>query len=226
MKDLEAAIDQIGRQMVACDHRCGGVSCDQLEGILPRCLILEIAGRSDGCGCAVVGINPGHARAAEIAYYKRKGTKYEVVVQYWRETIASFQYYVRLRKLMNAFGLNGPILWTELAKCENAPGTKFPPLKTLRDCTGRFLTQELEVIPLEWPLIGVGKEAYQSLAYRYPTKTVIGIPHPTGAYGDRFSRHLPEGRLHSESNAAVRRIISNPPGELLWIGDVGRKAEG
>ena len=197
MENLEAAIAKIGQQMVMCDHKCEGISCDQSNGISPRCLILEFEGRSDGGGCAIVGINPGHASATEIAYYKQKGAKYEATVQYWKEKIRHHPYYERLRKLTKAFGLNGPILWTELAKCENASGIKFPPLKALRACTGRFLTYELTVVPPEWPLIGIGKEAYQALAYRYPERTVIGVPHPTGAYGDKFSCHLPGGRLHS-----------------------------
>jgi hypothetical protein len=170
----------------------------------------------------VVGINPGHARRAEKAYYKREGAKYKVVEQYWHRSITIRAYYKKLRELMKAFGLDGPILWTELAKCENSPGTKSPPLKTLRSCTGRFLTQELELIPKEWPLIGVGREACQALAYQYPARTVIGVPHPTGAYGNKFSQISPPGgRLYSKLKKTVRRALSNPPGELLWIGAGG-----
>jgi len=175
----------------------------------------RVQGRSSGCGCAIVGINPGHAKKDEINFYKREGAKYDVVVKYWHKKITSRRYYVKLRGLMDSFGLSGPILWTELAKCENAPGINFPPLKALRMCTGQFLTRELEVIPPKWPLIGIGMEAYKALAYCYPAKTVIGVPHPTGAYGDKFSRHVPGGRMHSESKAAVHNALSNPNGDLL-----------
>ncbi|MBU2574080.1 MAG: hypothetical protein KKH28_08405 [Elusimicrobia bacterium] len=217
MKDLETAIDRIGQKMVVCNQKCKGMSC----GVLPRCLILESAGRSGKGGCVMVGINPGHARAAEIAYYKKEGAKYETTVQYWHDAITPHPYYERLRKLTKAFGLNGPILWTELAKCENAAGIKFPPLKALRACTGRFLTEELKAIPLEWPLFGIGCEAYKALAYLYPARTVIGVPHPTGAYGKQFSRLL---QLNSESKEVVCRALSSW-GELLWLGDVGGKVE-
>ena len=219
MKDLKAEMDRIGRQMVACENKCAGVSCDRPSGILPRCLILETAGRSVEGGCAIVGINPGHASRDETAYCKQEGATYEVVVKYWQEKIMSQPYYEKLRKLADAFGLNGPILWTALAKCENAPGMKFPPLRALRTCTGRFLTQELESIPASWPLIGVGREACLALAYHYPARTVIGVPNPKGSSGYQFGRHSPGGRLHDKSTAAVRLALSNPPGELLWIED-------
>ncbi len=219
MKDLKAAIALIGQQMVSCNHKCVDISCDQSQGMVPRCLILESAGRLDGVGCVMVGINPGHASATEIAYYKDKGAKYKDIVQYWQDAISPQLYYMRLRKLIKAFGLNGPILWTELAKCENAAGIKSPPLKALRTCTGRFLTEEFKAIPLEWPIFGIGWEAYKALTYLYPARTIIGVPHPRGAYGNHFLRLL---QLNSESKKLVSRALSSR-GELLWLGSVGCK---
>src|SRR6266540_3281204 len=145
MNGLEDAVTRIGQRMVACDHECGGISCDQARGLLPRCLILE--SRPGASGCAVVGINPGHAKQREIDYYNSEGATYRSVVQYWHERITSVPYYERLRTLATSFGFDGPLLWTELAKCENAPETRSPPLATLRACTGRFLTHELKAIP-------------------------------------------------------------------------------
>ncbi len=217
MKDLEKSIVKIGGQMVACKQRCAGISCHQKNGVLPRCLILE--SRPGSGGCAVVGINPGRAKRAEVAYYKKEGGTYDATVRYWQQQITLRPYYERLRKLTGSFGLNGPILWTELAKCENAHGTKFPPLQTLRACTGRFLTKELEAIPRKWPLIAIGKEAYRALAYLYPSRSVIGVPHPTGAYGDQFTRHLPGGSGHAKARKVVHRVLSESPGRLVWIGD-------
>ena len=31
MKDLKAEMDRIGRQMVACENKCAGISCDRLH---------------------------------------------------------------------------------------------------------------------------------------------------------------------------------------------------
>lgn len=216
MKELEA-IALIGKRMVACDHKCAGISCDQSNGMLPRCLILESVGRSGGSGCAIVGLNPGHASAAEIAYYKKVGATYEATLQYWRDHITRRPYYEKLRRLMKSFNLNGPILWTELAKCENATGSKHQPLNALRVCAGKFLIDELKAIPPEWPIIGISRETYKALAYLYPDRTIIGIPHPMGAWGKQFSRLL---ELDSESKEIVRRALSSR-GELLWLGDIG-----
>ena len=219
MKELEAAIALIGKRMVACDQKCAGISCDQSNGMLPRCLILESVDQSSESGCVIVGLNPGHAKAAEIAYYKKVGATYEATVQYWRDHITAWSYYKNLRRLMKSFNLNGPILWTELAKCENATGSKYQPLNALRVCAGKFLIDELKEIPPEWPLIGISRETYRALAYLYPDRTVIGVPHVTSAFGKQFSRLL---ELDSESKEVVRRALSSH-GELLWLGDVGHK---
>ena len=208
--------------MVACDYKCADISCEQSNGRLPRCLILESAERPGGSGCVMVGINPGRAKPAEIAYYKKVGATYEAIVQYWQDHIRSLPYYERLRRLTKAFNLNGPILWTELAKCENATSTKYAPLNALRACTGEFLTDELKAIPLEWPLFGISRETYKALAYLYPDRTVIGVPHPTSSFGKQFSRLL---QLDLESKEVVYRALSSQ-GELLWLGDVGHKLEG
>lgn len=220
MEKVEEEIAAIGKQMVACDHKCAGISCDQSNGMLPRCLTLESTGRSNGTGCVIVGLNPGHANAAEIAYYGKVAT-YETTVKYWHAHITSQPYYERLRRLMKSFNLDGPILWTELAKCENVAGAKYQPLNALRVCAGKFLANELGAIPKDWPLFGVSRETYKALAYLYPDRTIIGVPHPRRAYGRQFSRLL---ELDSESKEIVRRALSSH-GELLWLGDIGRKID-
>ena len=202
--------------MVACAYKCAGISCEQSRGMLPRCLILESADKSREGGCVIVGLNPGHANAAEIAYYQKVGATYEATVQYWRDHIAARSYYKRLRELIKSFNINGPILWTELAKCENAAGEKYQSLKALRVCSGKFLTDELKAIPAEWPLFGVSNETYKALAYLFPDRTLIGVPHPTGAYGKQFSRLL---ELDLKLKDVVNRVLSSH-GESLWLGDI------
>lgn len=220
MTNLKAKIVRIGRQIVACNIKCRGIRCDQSAGVLPRCLILESAGHSSTNGCAAIGINPGWAKRTETECYKSHGAEYEAVVECWLSNIRSHAYYSKIRSFIDQVGLTGPILWSELAKCQNEPGAKGPPLKTLRTCTGRFLTRELKLIPRKWPLIGIGGEAYKALAYLYPNRTVIGLPHPTGAYGNHFSRHLPNGHIHPTTKASVRKALAARPGDLLWLGDV------
>jgi hypothetical protein len=218
VRDIESAVLRIGRRIVACRGDCRGVSCDRPAGVLPRCLIWEPAGRKTAGGCAVIGINPGQAKADETEYYQREGATYGAFLRFWKRTIASYPYYRRTRNLLRSLGLNGPILWTELAKCQNEPGKGgSPPLETLRRCSWRFLRHELALVP-RWPLIALGREAYRALAYMYPDRTVIGVPHPAGAYGDSFSRHCPGGESHKASRRKVRRALTKPRGQLLWLG--------
>jgi len=227
MRQLESKIARLGRKIVMCNvKKCSGIDRNRSEGVLPRCLILEPAGRGARGGCVVIGINPGQATDKEKQHYKTDGATYDAFRRYWKNDLESkHQYYERTRKLLESFGLRGSILWTDLVKCQREDGAKgLPPMATLRKCSGRFLSKELALIPVQWPLIALGTEAFKALAYMYPDRTVIGVPHPTGAYGDKFSAHLPDGRLHDESNNAVQKSLSRPTGQLLWLPDVGKKS--
>ena len=214
---IARAIMRIGQQLVLCDAGCAGIRCHQSAGIPPRGLIFELTGRRPTRGSAVIGINPGHARPREIRTYLTSGTEYEVVLRYWQNVITAFPYYRKIRQFLNQVGLRGPILWSELAKCENAAGAAgLPPLTTLRRCTGRFLNRELELIPSNWPLIGLGGEAYKALAYLYPGRTVIGVPHPTGSYG-HFSRLMLRNRVRPGVQRTIREMLSKRPGDCVWL---------
>lgn len=219
MEELISKIALIGKRMVACTSSCDGIRQDQSAGVPPRCLILESEGRLSSNGCAVIGINPGNASPEEIKFYKANGVTYDVLLKYWSQSIGySHQYYTQVRKFLNQVGLSGPILWTELAKCEGATKTqKVPSLSTLRYCAGQFLLEELQLIP-QWPLIALGREAYKALSYMYPRRTIIGLPHPTGMGGRiQFSRFMPGGVLLVNTANVVRSILAAPPGRLEWI---------
>lgn len=169
--------------MVACDASCGGVANNPAKGVLPRCLIVE-RGSAPGRGALVSGINPARSNERERAFYRKHGATYEAVVEFWHDKIAPIAYYERLRNFLHGVGVSGPVVWTDLAKCENAPDQQgLLPLQTLRTCTGRYLIKELAALPKDWPLIAVGAEAYKALSYLEPRRTVLGIPHPTGSHG-------------------------------------------
>lgn len=184
---LKLEIDKIGQQMVSCSNKCNGIACSLKKGILPRCLMLEIDSRTQSRGVVIVGINPGRSKPDEQNYYIKNGQSYDEVVEYWRVHICGLKYYSSLRSFVDQLGFRGPILWTELVKCENKRGVRIPPLQTFRICTKTYLSRELELIPDKWPLIAVGGEVYKALAYRFPTRIIVGIPHPTGSYG-HFSK--------------------------------------
>lgn len=222
MREIEAEVARIGRRMVKCSVGCPGIECNQRKGVLPRCLFWE-CGRVVTSGCAVIGINPGRAKPDQMEYYRKVGATYKATVQYWEHNIKTrHPYYVRTRDLIRSLGLNGPILWSELAKCQTEPGMDgLPPLETLRTCSGRFLQKELAMIP-RWPLVGLGREAFKALAYLYPNRTVIGVPHPTGAYGNKFTA-LYRGRELQNNRRKVRNALTGLPGRLLWLSHHERK---
>jgi hypothetical protein len=215
---LGSHITDIGRELVACSHNCEGIILDPVNGILPRFLVLEAKNRRASRGSVIVGINPGRARTREREFYVTQGPTYENTVEYWEKAICRRKYYRWLRKLVGELGFSGPILWTELAKCESAPETSgLLPLQTFRTCVGMFLQQEIEYIPHTWPLIAVGKEAYKAMAYLFPKRAVLGVPHPTGSYGyfprmfDGSERLLPTVRMQAID------LWTEKAGKSIWL---------
>lgn len=189
---LEEHILQIGTDMVGCTRGCAGIACNQPIGILPRCLVLETEGRSGGHGTVIIGMNPGRSAENEQKFYRDHGQTYQQTVAYWEGNNNdgvgySHPYYKRLRGYMDELGFNGAILWTELVKCENSPN-EAPAMQTFRTCTRLYLQRELEAVPGDWPLIAVSGETYKATAYIFAERTVIGVPHPTGSFGNQFHR--------------------------------------
>jgi hypothetical protein len=87
------------------------VVCDSKQGVIPRGLIYEDERRDPHArGAVVVGINPGHARAKERSYYREKGCTYQSEQDYWWDRLYEHPYYRRLRELLNAADIRGPIL--------------------------------------------------------------------------------------------------------------------
>jgi hypothetical protein len=210
---LKRKINDIGNQMVKCHNQCNDILCRPQEGILPRCLILDIEGRTQSRGTVIVGINPGPSKPHERNYYIKEGQNYQNVLDYWEEYIRKRKYYHSLRSFVDQLGFDGPILWTELVKCENAPGIIKPTLQTFRICTNTYLREELKYVPAHWPIIAVGGEAYKALAYLFPHHIVIGIPHPSGSYGHFSKLFNTQDKLHK---------IFRPTFEELWDGKYGK----
>lgn len=203
--------------MVQCTQACEGIVCDRFTGQIPRCMVFQFKDRDISArGVAVVGLNPGKSREAEQSHYLRSDCSYESVVSWIIENGLQRRFYSRLSDLVTAMGLRGPILWTELAKCECASGVVEPPLQTFRMCVGKYLFRELQVIPSDWPLIGVGKEAFRALAYLFSDRTVIGIPHPTGSYGNQFHGLLDGNNIHSSHRSVVADCLDTP-GRVCWL---------
>lgn len=222
MQDLLRKIAQIGEQLVKCDCVCEGTKPDRSSGVLPRCLFLQLNGSTPRNGCAIIGINPGTTDEKEKTHYiKNRGT-YTSIRQYFIEEIVDKkQYYIRLRKLANAMGYGNAVLWTELAKCENVPDYKGRPLplQTFRKCSSLYLSQELKHVPKDWPLVGVGHEAYKALAYLHPKRSVLGVPHPTGARGNQWHGLFDGDALKPEILKSAKAAISDKT--AVWLGRRG-----
>jgi hypothetical protein len=180
-------------------------------------LVLESQGRADNQGAVIIGINPGRTSGRERNFYLDHNLSYENTVEYWEnEGIKTRRYYTWLRSFVDQLGFGGPLLWTELAKCESAPGVQHLPFQTLRTCMGSFLQKELEAIPDTWPLVCAGSESYKAIAFRFLERTIIGIPHPTGAFG-HFFRLFDENRLVEDVKARVAGARSGTTRKAIWL---------
>jgi hypothetical protein len=218
MSDLAAQIRSIGEELVQCRKACEGISCDHASGQIPRCLFLDVEGRSAARGSAVVGLNPGRAAAPERTSYVKAGGTYNSVVAWYNDHGRRHPYVKHLQRLLELLELGGPVLWTELAKCENSPDqTGLLPLQTFRTCTATFLDRELEVLPPDWPLLAVGVEVYKALAYRFPSRTVLGLPHPTGSRG-HFANLFDGAALRADVAKSARSVLLSPAGMAVWLG--------
>lgn len=218
--DLTTRILKLGERLVVCELSCADIVCDRSSGQIPRCLIIEETSRAgDTRGAAVIGLNPGSSSDEERQYYMDRNCTYASVVSWSCESGCKrgldSRYYRRLRELIDALNLTGPILWTELAKCESKRGVVELPLQTFRTCTDKFLQYEIESLPVNWPLFAVGKEAYRGLAYRFPARTVIGVPHPTGSRG-QFHALFENSKLRESVLRKIEAVLS-ATGQTVWI---------
>lgn len=96
-----------------------------------------------------------------------------------------------------------------MVKCENIKKGKLP-LETHRKCINKYLREELKYIPESWPLFAIGREVEKVLAYLYPDRTIIGVPHPTGSFG-YFNKIKNRDNLKD-------KLQTLEPGTLLWLG--------
>ena len=208
MDKVHDAIYSIGERLTADDSY---VSCVDLEynpakGIIPRGLIYKDEGRDiNGMGCVMVGLNPGKASDKERAFFASGTPTYEKFLSYWKANILQHPYYKRLRKIADELEFRGPILWTELVKCQSKENGQLS-VQTIRDDINKYLFKELEVIPADWPLFGIGGKAFEILSYRFPDRLVLGVPHPTGSYG-LFPKLFENQKLKQDIYNRIQEII-------------------
>jgi hypothetical protein len=217
--DLRKAILLLGQEVISCPLRCEGIVNDPSSGTLPRSLIFDDDARHGQAGSIVLGVNPGRARDDEKAYFLRHGNTYEAFLAFWQERQShAHPYHVRTKRFLDEVGLTGPILWTELVKCENPPDVKaVPPLGTLRACVNRHLTRELSLVPRDWPIVALGRKPFELAAIMFPGRTVMGIPHPTGSFGHFHRMFDPDRHLLRQVKGQASSAVKDGSPIATWI---------
>lgn len=206
----------VGEQLVNCTKNCNDVEIDRNSGIIPRCLALEIKNRKlDDIGCIIIGLNPGKAKLKEKLHYNEHGVTYGSFFKWWEQCLDDefTGYYGRMRRFINGLEIKGPILWTELAKCQCDQEHSSLSFQTYRTCSQLYLQREMEIFPSNWPIFAVGKVTYNALTFLYPLHTVIGVAHPTGSRGQAFL-----GMFDHQKN--LQESIKNQypkQGETIWF---------
>lgn len=214
MTELTERIMEVAHEMARCTAACDGVSNSPLSGCPPRGLLLETIGRTGASGSIVSGQNPGLVGDVEKRHYLTEGAGYKQQLAAWENIVRDVRYFTRLRQLLGCLGLDGPILWTDVAKCEG----KNPPQETLMTCSQRFLSRELAVTPSGWPVIAAGSRAFQALGYMAGVRPVVGFPHPTGSHAaHRFLAILRRLSHETEYRAEVQQRLRTPASRV-WLG--------
>ena len=224
IEQLRDQVAKIGNRMVRCSENCSGILHDQKQGILPRGLYLEEEGRTKGRGVIICGLNPGNADRKSMEFYRPRSATYLTFCRFWSEQrLRDYPYFAKLRSLADALELGGPILWTNLAKCQNKSISEKLSIKihpqTFRRCSARYLAEELKHCPNDWPILAAGRDAYNALLYLCPTRTLIGVPHPTGPHARTMFARMLIGKaelLPSLCQAAVR-CLGQDSAEVLWL---------
>ncbi len=111
--------------------------------------------------------------------------------------------------------VQGPILWTELAKCEAKKATQIS-VQTLRTCMRIYLAEELKLVPQNWPIIAAGAEAYKALAYRFADHIVLGVPHPTGSHG-QFTKLINDKEMLTLMKSSLKQFLDGNREKAGWV---------
>lgn len=185
MNQIDAiAIERLGQQLVTC-VRCPSASTAD-QGTPPRCMWSEVMPDAIQ-GVVVVGLNPGKASPEEIGFYEKCGLTYEATVEYLKAESRSIPYFIEMRRFVKSAMGKCHIHWTEVVKCQLRSGESTVPLDMRRICIELHLKQELNLLPKEWPVIAAGRVAFEAMSVLCTDRAVLGVPHPTGAFGRQFS---------------------------------------
>lgn len=187
MEALHRQIAAIADRVATCGRQCEEVVNCPEEGRPPRGLILELRPNANTRrGVVVVGQNPGMAGDEERALYQGHGVGYRQQLLAW-DRVQNVAYFERLRRSLGLLGLDGPVLWTDVVKCEGSA----PSAEAKKTCADEYLVHELEAAPNDWPVLAAGGVAFKTCSSLAGDHPVLGFFHPTGRWTTGvFSRYL------------------------------------
>lgn len=225
--NIKSQCASIEREFVVCHRHCAGIVNDPHKGILPRGLHYEVGDGGD-LGIISCGMNPGRSKPAERSFYLKNNNTAEAVNAYYTTRNFTFPYFNKVRGFLTAFGHRGPILWTNIAKCEAPTQNRISfdsHPQTFRTCSNLFLKREINIAPESWLILACGKDAFAALAYLLPKRRILGIPHPTGATPN-FSRLFGDrGQLKPEFVTGIPEYWMNEPQGALWLPELANKSQ-
>jgi hypothetical protein len=208
---------KLGTELLECPRQCKGIVNSPKAFIPSRCLFLEPR-NADSIDCVVIGMNPGKIdeKNIETRYYKEDGLEYSTLYDFWYHyrsgrndaRYKGHKYNIKIRKFLNKIDIipNDSILWTELCVCQSDDGE--PPLHTFRTCISRYLNRELKGIKKNTPLICTGNTVYRAMVFRYPDRTIIGVPHPTGSFG-HWDQLIETTSMMEEAEKLIKKSHKN-----------------
>lgn len=222
-------IFELGEQICNCLEHCAGVKRDPTEGDFPRGLYLETENTDDSPGTVICGLNPGSALIKEKEYYlSREKICYLDFAEYWKQKIRNLKYFEQSRKLVQGLERKGPILWTDLVKCENESDKVELSFRyhsaTFRRCTQKFLFREIKWAPKSWLIVALGWEAYRALMFMFPERQILGVPHPSGSRG-LFSPFFENGCLKIGFRNQILDFFKDNPKGTIWINPKSQKSQ-
>ena len=204
-------INKIGQAMITDPgwKQFNDIESDFTKGRIPRCLYFEE--NRKGKPVIIVGMNPGRASDEERRYFKNQiHQNYEASVKFWHAKRKNYHgFYGPLRELMDLSQIKGPILWTELVKCQSKAPLRKPLVNTIRYGISQYLDKEISLFPKTTIIIAVGNEAYNLLSYVYPDRKVVGVPHPSpGSIMGNYAYRL-KGKISSSLTSLIKKEFKN-----------------
>lgn len=218
IEELNIKINKIGQQMVNCPLSCEGIENKKKEGIIPRGLFLETNGRTGDNIIVIVGMNPGRMQKDDKEYkdtlkdvksYKNYAKSFENKVLY------KHPYFKKTREVLGILNFNGPILWTEIVKCQSEENGKLP-YSTIRKCVHTFLKEEVKLID-DSIIMALGDKAYNTCLLIFPERKIIGCPHPSGA-NSGFHKFLND--LKDKKQSIVKSIDKLKDTDTVHLKDI------